>query len=344
MTSNPSYDRRQRVLAALRGDHVTHPPISFWGHVYHRESSAQELVAHTMERWNRHEWDWVKLNPRKHYHVEPWGVRYDYPGVPDVKPKLAAYPVHEAKDWDTIQAVPHDQGALGEQIEAVRLLRAQLPADVPILATIFTPLAILGELTEPPQMLREHLRTEGARIERALEQVTQVFEQLAAAYMRAGADGIYLATVDWGCRAFITPEELRRFSRPYDLRILGAAGASPFHALHVCKGDNLLFEFADYPVGAFSWDVHAAGNPTLAEAFDRLSGAIMGGISHEGPLQAADPAGVLQQYRHALEATGARRWLVAPGCSMPPATPESNLAALRDMTRGTAPSPGAVSG
>ena len=57
----------------------------------------------------------------------------------------------------------------------------------------------------------------------------------------------------------------------------------------MCKGDNLLFEFADYPVGAFSWDATAPGNPSLAEGLARLPGAVMGGIAHEGVLQSADP-------------------------------------------------------
>ena len=35
---------RERVWAALRGDVVDRPPISFWGHVYHRESSAAEMA------------------------------------------------------------------------------------------------------------------------------------------------------------------------------------------------------------------------------------------------------------------------------------------------------------
>jgi uroporphyrinogen-III decarboxylase len=30
-----------------------------------------------------------------------------------------------------------------------------------------------------------------------------------------------------------------------------------------------------------------------------------------------------------MEQTGGRRWLVAPGCSIPPATPAANLKALR---------------
>jgi uroporphyrinogen decarboxylase len=320
---------RDRVLAALRGEAVDRPPVSFWGHVYHRESSAEDLVAHTLERWRRDRWDWVKLNPRKHYHVEPWGVRYHYTGVPDAKPTLANYPVHAASDWDRIEEQPHDAGALGEQIEAVRLLRAQLPAGVPLLQTVFTPIAIMAELTEPPQALRDLLAAEPGRVARALEAVTRTFERYVEAIMRAGADGIYLATVDWGSRSFVTPELLRRWSRPYDLRLLAAAGASPYHTMHVCKTDALLFEFADYPVGAFSWDATAPGNPTLAEGLARLRGAVVGGIGHDTELQHGREAAITA-FRRALEATGGRRWLFAPGCSIPPHTPEATLAALRD--------------
>jgi uroporphyrinogen decarboxylase len=319
---------RERVLAALRGEPVDRPPVSFWGHVYHRESSAEDLVEHTLERWQRYEWDWVKLNPRKHYHVEPWGVRYDYPGLPDVKPRPSRWPVQEPADWDQIRERPHDKGALGELLEAVQRMRDELPEDVPLLQTIFTPLAILAELTEPPEALRELLEREPERVEPALEAVTRTFEKYAAAVMRAGADGIFLATVDWGSRSFVTPELLDRWSRPYDLRVLAAAGASPYHTMHVCKGDALLFEFADYPVGAFSWDATAPGNPTLAEGLERLAGAVMGGIGHETELQQG-PDTAVRAYRRALEATGGQRWLFAPGCSIPPETSEATLAALR---------------
>ncbi len=312
-------------------------PISFWGHVYHRESSAEDLVAHTMERWERFGWDWIKLNPRKHYHVEPWGVRYDYPGVPDVKPKLAAWPVKEPRDWDAIGEVSETAGALGEQLEAVRLLRARLPREVPFVQTIFTPLAILGELTEPPTTLRDHLRTSPDPVLGALERVTRTFERFAAATMAAGADGIYLATVDWGCRAFVSAETIHRWSRPFDRRVLAAAGASPFHVLHVCKDDALVFDFADYPVGAFSWDATAPHNPTLAQGLARLPGAVMGGVSHDDALLDPDPSRALAQLADAHAQTGGRRWLAAPGCSMPPNPADSTLRALRDAVETPAP-------
>src|SRR5437667_344302 len=100
---------RQRVWAALRGEPVDRPPISFWGHFYHRESSAEALVDATLEFHGRYRWDWVKLNPRKHYHVEPWGVRYHYPGVPDQKPTLSEWPIHSGDDWSRIGVRPHDE-------------------------------------------------------------------------------------------------------------------------------------------------------------------------------------------------------------------------------------------
>lgn len=319
---------RERVLAALRGEAVDRPPVSFWGHVYHRESSAEDLVAHTLERWRRFTWDWVKLNPRKHYHVEPWGVRYTYTGVPHEKPVVAEWPVHTPADWDAIEAKPHDQGALGEQLEAVRRLRRELPAEIPLLQTVFTPLAILAELTEPPESLRDLLPREPERVARALEAVTVTFERYVAEVMRAGADGIYLATTDWGARSMVDAAALRRWSRPYDLRLLAAAGASPYHMLHVCKGDALLFEFADYPVGSFSWDVTAPDNPALSEGLARLPGAVVGGISHETELLNG-PEIAIAAYHRSLESTGGRHWMFAPGCSIPPETPESTLAALR---------------
>ena len=327
---------RERVTAALRGEAVDRPPVSFWGHFYHRESSAEDLVAATLEFQREHGWDWVKLNPRKHYHVEPWGVSYRYSGRAAEKPVLASWPIHQAADWSTITPQPFDRGALAEQIEAVRMVKQGLPADVPFVQTVFTPLAVLGEMVEEPGELRLHLRQQPNAVRGALEAVTETFVPLVREYLRSGADGIYLATVDWASRDLLTPEEYREWARPWDLRILEAAGGASMNVLHVCKRRNLLFELADYPVHAFSWAATDPLNPSLADALKKLPGAVMGGISHEEIARLSDPAAAVAEYHRGLEQTGGRRWLVAPGCSIPPATPAATLRAIRaavDATR-----------
>ena len=327
---------RERVRAALRGGALDRPPVSCWGHVYHRESSAVELVDATLELQREFEWDWIKLNPRKHYHVEPWGVSYRYSGVPDQKPALAAWPVREASDWAAIGERPHDRGALGEQIEAVTLLRHALPG-IPIVATVFTPLAVLAEMVERPGDLKRHMGSHPDLVRRALAAVTATYERFAPALLAAGADGIYLATTDWASRDLMSPEEYAAWARPSDLRILASVAGAPFNVLHVCKRRNLLFELADYPVAAFSWDATDPTNPTLADALARLGGAVMGGLSHEGALRDADPARALAELKRGLEMTGGRRWLVGPGCSIPPPVPPGTLRAIAGALRAIPP-------
>jgi len=321
---------RERVDAALDGRPLDRPPISFWGHFYHRESSAEALVEATLEFQREYGWDWIKLNPRKHYHVEPWGVSYHYSGEPNDKPALAEWPIHDASDWRTITERPFDSGALGEQLDAVRLMRRALPADVPLIETVFTPLAVLGEMTDAPATLRAHMNEAPELVRGALETVTRTFERFVPAVLEAGADGIFFATVDWGTRDFITAAELRSWSRPFDLRVLKTAANAPFNVLHVCKRNNLLSEFADYPVRAFSWAATDPSNPSLAQALEFTSAAVMGGIDQDEALPSPDPALALAQLRRAREQTGGLRWLAAPGCSIPPTSLPSNLRAVRD--------------
>jgi uroporphyrinogen decarboxylase len=321
---------RERVWAALRGELVDRPPVSFWGHVYHRESSAADLVEHTLERQREYCWDWVKLNPRKHYHVEDWGVRYRYSGRPNEKPVLEDWPIHSPEDWGQVTERPSDGGALGEQIEAVTLLRKALPSDVPFIETVFTPLAVLAEMVPEPKTLRAALESHPNPVRHALEAVTATYEKYVPRLLEAGADGIFFATTDWGSRTLLSPEEHRSWSRPYDERILAVMSGARFNVLHVCKSNALLFELADYPVSAFSYDATDASNPSLAQALTRVPGALMGGISYEDALQDPSPQRLRGELARGMEQTTGRRWLIAPGCSIPPTTPAANLHAIRD--------------
>jgi uroporphyrinogen decarboxylase len=149
--------------------------------------------------------------------------------------------------------------------------------------------------------------------------------------------------VDWASQDLLSAAEYDTWARPFDLRLLAAAAQAPFNVLHVCKRRNLLLHLADYPVAAFSWAATDPTNPSLEAMLARVTprggdagpGAVMGGIAHDGALLAPEPGPVLEEYRRALEQTGGRRWLVAPGCSIPPTTPVANLRAVRDAVAST---------
>jgi uroporphyrinogen decarboxylase len=322
--------RRDRVMATVAGDAVDRPPMSFWGHFYDRESSAKDLAEATLAFRARYDWDLVKLNPRASYHGEGWGLAYRYDGDPLHKPVRTHVPVQDAGDFAKIRALPADRGALGEQLEAIRLVKRGLPEDVLLIETVFSPLAVLADLCENTEAL-QRLRAEdphGALA--ALNAVTETFERFVPLALAAGADGIYYATVEWATsdRGW-TAADYRAFATPYDLAILDRARGAEFNVLHVCRPRNFLRALADYPVAAFSWATTDEGNPSLADALAFLPGAVMGGLGIEDALVAQDDRLALAQYEAATRQTGSRRWIVAPGCSILPHTPPERLEAVR---------------
>jgi uroporphyrinogen decarboxylase len=77
-----------------------------------------------------------------------------------------------------------------------------------------------------------------------------------------------------------------------------------------------------------SWDVHAAGNPSLADGRDATGKAVLGGVGHKTTLMQGPPEAVASEARAAVEETGGAGLIVGPGCSVPPEAPDANLSAL----------------
>ncbi len=322
-------NRRARVLASAAGRPVDRAPIAFWGHSYHRESTAADLARATLEFRDRHDWDFVKLNPRASYHGEVWGLACRYSGRPDEKPVRVAHPVHRVEDWRAIDERGIEAPPLAEQLEAIRLVRRGLPDDVLLIETIFSPLAIAADLADGPPVVLEHLRQDETLVLGAMRRIATTFRRFARAVLDAGADGIFFATVDWATRDRLAPEEYVRLARPTDLEVLGAAAGATFNLVHVCRPRNLLRQVADYPAHGFSWDATDPSNPGLSEGLEWFDGAALGGIGFGRSLTDPSPDGALAELRAGFEATGGRRWIVAPGCSIPPAARPETLDALR---------------
>ncbi len=64
-TTTPTMTKKERVTAALRGQPVDRAPISFWGHNYLKEWSAEGLAEAMLENYHRYGWDWMKVNPAR---------------------------------------------------------------------------------------------------------------------------------------------------------------------------------------------------------------------------------------------------------------------------------------
>jgi len=328
MPALPAMTKRERIAATLRGQPVDRPAWSLWRHFYDKETTPARLAGAMLAFQRAHDFDFMKVNPRASYHVEDWGLKLRFSGQPHVKPVVLDYPVKTVADWARLTVLPPDRGVLGEHLEALRLIGAELRGEVPFIQTIFTPLSLAGDLVRDDAQLVHDLRTSPDAVHAALEVITETFVAFARAALDVGASGIFLATTSWASRDTITEAEYAEFGRPDDLRILDAVRGAELNVLHVCAEHNMLFALADYPVHAINWATTSPTNPSLAEAAARLDKALIGGITRD-VLSAPTPDVALAEARRAREQTGGRRWMLGPTCSISTDSRPESIEALR---------------
>ena len=316
----------ERVTAAFGGHDVDRVPFAVWRHFYPDENEgAAKLAETTIAFTKRHQLDLIKYNPRAHYHAEPWGTRYRY-GM-DGHPTLDRYAVRKPEDWRRIGRKALREPAFQELLYGMRLVREVLP-DIPLVATIFTPLGVLERLAGKERLL-EDLRARTDDVVGALDAVTETFAELATACCEY-ADGIFLATTAWARRDTLDDGEYRRFGTAYDLRVLAGARGAALNVLHVCGPDARVVELARYPVAAVSWNPRLPGNPSLGAFLAAVpSRGAIGGLSDDA-FMSPGPAVAKRESRECLAQTRGRRWLAAGGCTIPIESRAENIDAARD--------------
>jgi len=324
--------KRERVMAALRGEPVDRVPVSFWLHNFAAENSAEGLASETLRLAKTFDWDYLKPQSRAQCFAEAWGLEYMASSDRAVPFTITHAPVADAAALARLEPAGPLAGALGEQLEALRLIRAAVGADTPVIWTVFSPLMVMPFLMKGGrEQALSLMRGSPAAFEHALDAVAITLRAYAGACIDAGADGLFYAT-NLATRSLMTSAECRRFQRPYDLRILAAVERAPFNLLHVCGEGALFDEFLDYPVTAFSWAT-VPGNPTLAEGKHKTGRAVVGGFPGKPEIAGFTGGALAARARSAIAETGGRRLLLGPDCSINPDTPEPLLHAAGGAAR-----------
>lgn len=324
-------NKKERVDAALRGDPVDRVPASMWGHDFEREWSAQTLTEAMVENFMRFDWDYMKVNPRATYHVEGWKVKVRPSDEKFQQPIIEDTPIRNSSDWKRIRPLEPDRGVLGEQLKALQLINHSIGYDAYFVQTIFCPLGIAkylaGNKKEP---VLQTIREDRSAMHSALRVITETFTNFAIACLEQGASGIFYATNGWASKGMLTPDQYREFGEQYDLEFWDAIKSrSKFNILHNC-GTHIYFDqLAAYPVHAINWASTAEGNPDLREGKLRSGKAVMGGISEHTVLKNGSIEQIKEEVAQALEMTGSKHFLLAPGCAVPPEVPAKNIGAIR---------------
>jgi uroporphyrinogen decarboxylase len=328
--------KRERVLAALRGDPVDRVPLSFWLHNFVAENSAKGLADETLRLARVFDWDFLKPQSRAQCFAEMWGLTYRPSTDRAIQYSVTQTPLAGAGDAARLSPVDPRTGALAEQLEALARIRGAVGADTPIIWTVFAPTMVLPYLLRGGrEQALAIARAEPKAMDAALTAIAETLAAYARACIEAGADGLFYAT-NIARADGLTAEECRRFQRPHDLRILAAVENAPFNLLHVCGPAIHFDEFADYPVAAFSWAV-GGGNPSLSEVHRRTGRAVVGGLPAKPEIASMRSEQVAARARNAVDEMGGRGLLLGPDCSINPDTPEALLHAAAAVVRSGRP-------
>jgi uroporphyrinogen decarboxylase len=320
--------KRERLMAAIRGEPVDRPPVALWRHFPGDDYRPEDLAMATVAFQRQHDFDFVKVTPASSFCVQDWGSRDRWIGSLEGTREYTLYPVQSADDWYGIHLL--EQGsALDAQLRCLGFIADALVVDeVPFIQTIFSPLAQAKNLAGRETLL-VHLRRYPDAVHAALENITETTLHFIARARETGIAGVFYA-VQHAQYGLLSEEEYTIFGRPYDLQILEAVQEMWLNVLHL-HGTDVMFDLlADYPVQVVNWHDRETW-PSLAEAQSRFSGAVCGGLQRWDVVVRGTPDQVLEQANDAIAQTRGRRFILGTGCVTPIVAPVSNIQAVRGV-------------
>jgi uroporphyrinogen decarboxylase len=230
-------------------------------------------------------------------------------------------------DFETLAAAPPDQGSLGTQLRVASAMRRTVPAEIPVIDTIFSPLTMAAKLSG--RTARELIDASPTALHRGLERLAADCLSFAQADLRNGIDGIFFA-VQWAGRGALSAAEQDEFGVRYDLEVLSSIRAqSDLIMLHL-HGPEPEFALVNrYPADWVNWE-DSETPPSLSEALQLTSVGLAGGITRIPAELSSSSDSAIATLRAAIAATGCTRLLLAPGCVLPQESSPEVLDALRE--------------
>ncbi len=302
-------------------------PVALWRHFPGDDQRAADFARSALDYQHTYNWDFVNLTPSSSFSTGDYGVQDEWQGAVDGTRTITKRAVTRSLDWTNLRTLDPSRGGLGRQIECVRLVCEALGEDVPVIQTVFSPLAQAQDVAGKEALMR-HMRTQPDRLRSGLNVITDSTLRFIDAMRRLPLAGIYyvLRHADYDT---MSEAEYREFGIAYDLKILESLPERWWlNVLHI-HGDAPMFRtLANYPVDVIHWH-DRAGEPDLTQGKLMFNGAVCGGVHHWEHLHQGTPSSVRDAAREAMAQTNGRRLILSTGCAAPVTSPLSNLRALR---------------
>ncbi|NPV57035.1 MAG: uroporphyrinogen decarboxylase [Anaerolineae bacterium] len=319
-------DHRERMIACLQGEMIDRPPVSFWRHFPVDDQTPEGLAAATMEFQKRYDFDFIKVTPASSFCIKDYGVLDEWRGSPEGTRDYTHRIINSPDDWKKLTPLHPNKGYLADQVRCLRYINDLNTDRIPVIQTIFSPLAQAKNLVGQDKLL-SHLRMYPDAVLDALAIMAKSTMDFIEEIKTTGIDGIFFA-VQFGQSQLLSPAEFDQFEQPFDLQVLSTAQDLWMNLVHL-HGENIYFnKVADWQVHIINWhDRHTP--PDLGSAAALFPGAVCGGVRRWETMVLGTPELVTDEAIDALRSTAGRRTILGSGCVLPVLTPTANILAAR---------------
>lgn len=308
-------NKRERFFAAVHGGKIDRPPVTAWVHFLSDHLTGEQTAALHRCFLEAYDWDVAKVMNDYRYPV-PAGVQT----------------LEDAASLRAFKPLGLDEPCFAEQLKCLATLRDALGPDIALIDTGFDPYQ---------QVLRnvgfdqaEHMWRHKADALRALQIVAENLCRYIRAVKAQGVEALFLSingAIREGYPRGSNPQVYETFQRPFELQLLEAAEGM-VRILHVHGVGLDLGRVLDYPCEVISISDRLPGNPSLSALRKITPKCLMGGID-ETRFQERNLPAIAREVDDALAQAGRRKFILAPGCTIPSFSPKRSLAYLREYTR-----------
>ena len=300
--------KKERVMYAIKGLEPDAVPVSFSIHFPREKRNGEDMVKEHLRFFRETDTDILKLMNENL--------------VPDMGP------IQTPEDWKQVRCMTMEDEFMRDQMELTKRVLDKSDPDAfrigtlhGICASTIHPIEHRYGYTEVRQMLCSHLRQNKAPVLDAMKKVAEVQCNLARAYVEAGMDGVYYASLG-GEKRFFTDEEFAEYIEPFDKQIMTEIrAAGGIVILHICKDGLNMKRYESYGPYAdvVNWGVYEG--PYSLEKGKALfkNCAVLGGLAHDrnSVVYKGTQEEIWKAVKKMIEENGKKKFLIGADCTMP---------------------------
>lgn len=317
-------NHRERLESCLNGGRPDRTPVALWRHFPTDDLDPSSLVRSIVFFQQTYGFDFVKITPRSSYSTQDWGASDAWNGNPEGSGIYTQYPVTHPENWYQLAVHSPLKGALGEQLRVIEQVRSNLPSDISIIPTIFSPLSQAKHLAGNETLLT-HLRETPDALKKGLEVIVEQTIVFIRECKKRGIDGIFFA-VQHAQRTLLSDDEFTQFGFEFDKKVLSEVQDLWLNVGHI-HGAQIMFDIAiQYPVNILNWHDREEGI-RLDYGLTHFPGAVCGGLRQWDTMAYGRPEQVRAEAADAIHQTHGTRFILGTGCVLPIIAPHSNILA-----------------